>query len=66
MINPDYQVIVVGTVPRGAIFGKGGVDLLDTWQQAHIGKNTTLWPGFTFDFRHKTAQFDAQNYQTSK
>jgi len=143
------------TIPRGAIFGKGGVDLLDTWQQgaqaylgstmsgfpnlfllmgpntglghssmvfmiesqvAYVmdflkqmnkhgwkevdvkadqqqrfnddlqqklgnavwstgckswyvndsGKNTTLWPGFTFDFRRKTAQFDAQNYQTSK
>ena len=37
-----------------------------SWYVNDSGKNTTLWPGFTFDFRRKTAQFDAQNYQTSK
>ncbi len=30
------------------------------------GKNTTLWPGFTFDYRRKTAQFDAKNYQVER
>lgn len=161
-VERPIDAIIFGTgfkaqdpIPRGAIFGKGGVDLLDTWQQgaqaylgstmsgfpnlfllmgpntglghssmvfmiesqvAYVmdflkqmnkhdwkevdvkadqqqrfnddlqqklgsavwstgckswyvndsGKNTTLWPGFTFDFRRKTAQFDAQNYQTSK
>jgi hypothetical protein len=26
------------------------------------GKNTTAWPGFTFEFRLKTRRFDATNY----
>jgi hypothetical protein len=33
-----------------------------SWYVNADGKNTTLWPGFTFDFRRKTANFDAKNY----
>jgi hypothetical protein len=36
-----------------------------SWYVNANGKNTTLWPGFTFDFRRKTATFDAQNYDTA-
>ncbi|MBK9187079.1 MAG: NAD(P)/FAD-dependent oxidoreductase [Moraxellaceae bacterium] len=36
-----------------------------SWYVNADGKNTTLWPGFTFDFRRKTANFDAQNYDTA-
>jgi cyclohexanone monooxygenase len=35
-----------------------------SWYVNADGKNTTLWPGFTFDFRRKTATFDAKNYDT--
>lgn len=33
-----------------------------SWYQAKNGKNTTLWPGFTFEFRAKTRRFDPAPY----
>lgn len=33
-----------------------------SWYLDAAGNNTTLWPGFTFEFRHRTRHFDAQNY----
>lgn len=33
-----------------------------SWYLDARGRNTTLWPGFTFDFWHKTRHFDPQNY----
>jgi cyclohexanone monooxygenase len=34
-----------------------------SWYTTASGKNTTLWPGFTFQFRKQTKQFDAENYE---
>lgn len=34
-----------------------------SWYQAKNGKNTTLWPGFTFEFRLRTRRFDPQDYE---
>jgi cation diffusion facilitator CzcD-associated flavoprotein CzcO len=36
-----------------------------SWYKTSSGKNTTLWPGFTFEYRVRTRQFDAQNYELS-
>ena len=33
-----------------------------SWYLDSNGKNTTLWPGFTFSYRHITRRFDAANY----
>lgn len=33
-----------------------------SWYQTKDGKNTTLWPGWTFEFRQKTRHFDASAY----
>ncbi len=33
-----------------------------SWYQTRDGKNTTLWPGFTFEFRMKTRRFEASDY----
>jgi cation diffusion facilitator CzcD-associated flavoprotein CzcO len=33
-----------------------------SWYLAPGGRNTTLWPGFTFEFRRKTRHFDAAHY----
>ncbi len=33
-----------------------------SWYLTASGKNTTAWPGFTFEFRMKTRKFDAQSY----
>ena len=33
-----------------------------SWYRTRSGKNTTLWPGFTFEFRRRTRRFDPQSY----
>jgi cation diffusion facilitator CzcD-associated flavoprotein CzcO len=33
-----------------------------SWYRTRTGKNTVLWPGFTFDFRRKTRRFDPESY----
>jgi cation diffusion facilitator CzcD-associated flavoprotein CzcO len=33
-----------------------------SWYLDASGKNTTLWPGFTFAFRRRMRHFDARNY----
>jgi len=33
-----------------------------SWYRTKSGKNTTLWPGFTFEFRRRTRRFDVENY----
>lgn len=35
-----------------------------SWYLAAGGRNTTLWPDFTFAFQRRTRRFDARNYQT--
>ena len=34
-----------------------------SWYLAGNGLNTTLWPDFTFVYRHKTRRFDVEHYQ---
>jgi cation diffusion facilitator CzcD-associated flavoprotein CzcO len=34
-----------------------------SWYLTRSGKNTTAWPGFTFEFRLKTRRFDAESYE---
>jgi hypothetical protein len=34
-----------------------------SWYQTTSGKNTTLWPGFTFEFRYRTRRFDPRDYE---
>ena len=33
-----------------------------SWYLDASGRNTTLWPGFTFEFRRRTRHFDQQHY----
>ena len=33
-----------------------------SWYLDANGHNTTLWPGFTFEYRHRTRHFDPQHY----
>ncbi|TGK31782.1 NAD(P)/FAD-dependent oxidoreductase [Leptospira gomenensis] len=35
-----------------------------SWYRTKSGKNTTLWPGFTFEFRLKTRAVDLSHYDT--
>ncbi|MCB9730784.1 MAG: NAD(P)/FAD-dependent oxidoreductase [Deltaproteobacteria bacterium] len=34
-----------------------------SWYLTPGGKNTTVWPGFTFEFRARTRRFDVENYE---
>ena len=34
-----------------------------SWYLTRSGKNTTAWPGFTFEFRLRTRRFDRENYE---
>lgn len=34
-----------------------------SWYLTPSGRNTTLWPGFTFEYRLRTARFDLRNYE---
>ena len=36
-----------------------------SWYLTRTGKNTTLWPGFTFEFRRLTRRFDERAYTTT-
>jgi hypothetical protein len=33
-----------------------------SWYLDANGRNTTVWPGFTFEFRRRTRHFDPQSY----
>jgi cyclohexanone monooxygenase len=35
-----------------------------SWYQNKAGKNVTLWPGYSFEFRLRLARFDSQKYAT--
>ncbi|MHB8599453.1 MAG: hypothetical protein ACYDER_21905 [Ktedonobacteraceae bacterium] len=36
-----------------------------SWYLDASGHNTTLWPGFTFEFRRRTRHFDQQHYNVT-
>jgi cation diffusion facilitator CzcD-associated flavoprotein CzcO len=45
---------------KNTIWIKGGCN---SWYLNANGKNTTLWPSFTFIFRKMTSKFDKENYE---
>jgi len=52
--NEDVQAKVAGTV-----WNTGGCQ---SWYLDKQGRNTSLWPDFTFVYRHKTRRFDPSHY----
>ena len=34
-----------------------------SWYRTRTGKNTVLWPGFTFEFRYRTRRMDPRDYE---
>ncbi len=55
--NQEIQRRLAGTV-----WSSGCV----SWYQTKNGKNTTLWPGFTFEYRYRTRRFSARDYILEK
>ncbi|HEY3820490.1 MAG TPA: NAD(P)/FAD-dependent oxidoreductase [Polyangiaceae bacterium] len=47
---------------KGTVWSSGCM----SWYLTSTGKNTTIWPGFTFEFRLRTRRFDASSYDHSK
>ena len=43
-----------------SVWGSGGCV---SWYTTRTGKNTTLWPGFTFVYRRLCKQFNAAHYR---
>src|SRR5262249_26391017 len=37
-----------------------------SWHLTRTGRNTTIWPGFTFEYRLRTRRFDAHAYEQAK
>ncbi|PZS34794.1 MAG: 4-hydroxyacetophenone monooxygenase [Pseudonocardiales bacterium] len=64
-VRPDkqhaYNVHVQQNMKR-TIWTTGGCA---SWYLDSRGKNTTLWPSFTFSFRRMTKQFDLAAYRTT-
>ncbi|CAN5603875.1 NAD(P)/FAD-dependent oxidoreductase [soil metagenome] len=55
--NDELQAKLVKTV-----WMNGGCQ---SWYKTKEGKNTTLWPDFTFQFRRRTRRFDLESYDTA-
>jgi cation diffusion facilitator CzcD-associated flavoprotein CzcO len=53
--NDDIQ-----TKMRGTVWNTGGCA---SWYLDAEGRNTTLWPDFTWKFRQRTRRFDAEHYE---
>jgi len=46
---------------RSSVWNNGGCA---SWYLDKHGNNTTLWPGFTFEFRRQTRKFDLEAYRS--
>jgi cation diffusion facilitator CzcD-associated flavoprotein CzcO len=69
----DLEAVEVRESAQAAFNQQVQGDLKDTvwtvggcssWYLDHTGRNTTLWPGFTWRFRRQTRRFDASQYIT--
>ncbi len=57
-VAKDYNDKLQKRLER-TVWNSGGCS---SWYLTSTGRNTTAWPGFTFEFRLKTRKFDAQSY----
>lgn len=61
-VTDDYNAALQGRMKR-TVWSAGGCD---SWYLDAHGKNTTLWPRSTLDFRRRLASFDAAAYSLSR
>ncbi|MCB9032771.1 MAG: NAD(P)/FAD-dependent oxidoreductase [Chitinophagales bacterium] len=57
-VQDDYNAAIQKRLNK-AVWSQGGCA---SWYKTKDGKNTTLWPGFTFEFRARTLFFDSSKY----
>lgn len=61
-VKPEAQAAYNEKLQRkieGTVWQQGGCK---SWYQNEAGRNTALWPDYTFRFRQETAHFDSANY----
>lgn len=61
-VRPDVQRAFNATLEKkmaGTVWQSG----CRSWYLDRNGKNTTLWPGFTFEFRRRTKRIDPKKYR---
>jgi hypothetical protein len=56
----SYNAWVDDTL-RGTVWNSGGCS---SWYLDSQGRNSVMWPTFTFRFRARTKTFDVENYRT--
>jgi cation diffusion facilitator CzcD-associated flavoprotein CzcO len=62
-VRPDVQARYNAAIQkrlRNTVWNAGGCA---SWYLDHTGRNTTLWPGFTWPFRRLLRRFDAGHYE---
>jgi hypothetical protein len=60
-VRPDVQAVYNVELQRrlkDTVWASGCM----SWYLTRTGKNTTIWPGFTFEFRLRTRRFDSDSY----
>jgi hypothetical protein len=60
-VRPDVAAAYNARLQRklpGTIWGSG----CTSWYLDSAGRNLTLWPGFTFDFRRRTRRFRPRDF----
>ena len=65
-VDPDTQARYnrwLQTRLARSVWNTGGCS---SWYRTADGLNTTVWPEFTFVFRHRTRRFDGENYRWSR
>ena len=58
-VQTRYNVWVQRRLAR-SVWNTGGCR---SWYLTRDGKNTTIWPGFTFEYRARTRRFDIERYE---
>ena len=62
-VKPEAQAAYNERIQRhlkNTVWNSGGCA---SWYLDHTGRNTTLWPGFTWPFRQLLRTFDAEHYE---
>jgi cation diffusion facilitator CzcD-associated flavoprotein CzcO len=62
-VRPDVAAAYNARLQRrlpGTVWGSG----CSSWYLDAAGRNTTLWPGFTFEFRRRTRRFRPRDFST--
>ncbi|WP_434381199.1 flavin-containing monooxygenase [Melittangium boletus] len=63
--RPEAQAAFVAAVEaatRGGVWTEGGCT---SWYLDATGRNSALWPGFTFTYRHRVQRFNPAEYLTA-